>query len=145
MSRDPACIFCKIVAGEAEASRVYQDDRVTAFLDIMPSTPGHLLVVPNRHAAGLADLDDDSAAAMFIAARRLAGALRASGLRCEGVNLVLADGEVAGQEVFHVHLHVIPRFPGDPFRVQFGPKPMAAREELEANAARIREALETAS
>jgi histidine triad (HIT) family protein len=111
------CIFCSIVAGESPSTPVYDDDRVLAFMDINPATPGHLLVVPKRHATYLADLDADDGAAMFAATQRLAGAVRA-GMDAEGVNLFLADGEVAGQEALHVHLHVLPRRPGDGFGVR---------------------------
>jgi histidine triad (HIT) family protein len=116
------CIFCDILAGTQQSSIVYRDDVCTAFMDIQPVNPGHVLVVPNRHAAFLADLDEETGAHMFRLAQRLAGALRKSGIRCEGVNLFLADGEAAMQEVFHVHLHVFPRFTGDGFGLTFGPE-----------------------
>jgi len=77
-------------------------------MDIQPVNSGHLLVIPNLHAQGLADLQDELAAHIFRVAKRLSTALRSSGIKCEGVNLFLADGEAAGQEVFHVHLHVFP-------------------------------------
>jgi histidine triad (HIT) family protein len=115
------CIFCDIVKGHARASLVYQDDLVSAFMDIQPVNPGHVLIVPNHHAASLADLPEETGAHMFRIAQRLAGALRQSGVKCEGVNLFLADGEAAGQEVFHVHVHVLPRFVGDGFGLRFGP------------------------
>ena len=137
------CIFCRIVAGEAPGTFVYRDARCAAFLDVRPVNAGHLLVVPTRHAAQLADLDGETAGHLMAVAHRLAAALRASGLRCEGINLFLADGAVAMQEVFHVHLHVLPRFAGDGFGLRFGPDSGAhpAREALEAAAARIRSAL----
>ncbi len=78
------CIFGAIVAGRAPANLVYHDDRCTAFLDIQPVNPGHLLIVPNDHAAYLADLDDETGGHLFRVAQRLAGALRRSGLTCEG-------------------------------------------------------------
>ena len=115
------CIFCAIVAGRAPASVVHADERCTAFMDIQPVNAGHVLVVPNRHAVFLADLDPEDGARMFRVAQRIAGALRVSGLRCEAVNLFLADGEAAGQDVFHVHLHVIPRYLGDGFGLRFSP------------------------
>jgi len=131
------CIFCAIAAGAAEASVVYEDDAVVAFMDLRPVTPGHLLVVPRVHAAGLAELDAAAGARVWQAAQPLAAALRTSGLRCEGVNLFLADGVAAGQEVFHVHLHVLPRFAGDGFRIdaawQFPP-----RSTLDEHATAIR-------
>ncbi|MEX2645812.1 MAG: HIT family protein [Gaiellaceae bacterium] len=136
-----SCLFCELVAGREEASVVYDDDRVFALMDIRPVTPGHLMVVPKRHAASLAELEDEDSDALLRVARRAAAALRASSLRCEGVNLFLADGEAAGQEVFHVHLHVLPRFEGDGFGLRFPPDySVRARAELEDAAAKIREA-----
>jgi histidine triad (HIT) family protein len=136
------CIFCRIIRGDAPASFVYRDERCSAFLDIRPVNPGHLLVIPNVHAPHLADLDADTAAHIMRVGHRLAAALRASGLRCEGVNLFLADGEAAMQEVFHVHLHVLPRFCGDGFGLKFGPGfgRQPPREELDDLTRRIREA-----
>jgi histidine triad (HIT) family protein len=131
------CLFCGIVAGELEASRVDEDERTVSFLDIRPIAPGHTLVVPRKHAARLAELDPDDGAALFRTGQRLAAALRA-----EGVNFFLADGEAAGQEVFHVHLHVVPRAPGDGFGLRFPPGyRIRGRAELDAEAERIRSAL----
>jgi histidine triad (HIT) family protein len=136
------CIFCRIVAGDAPASVVHRDERCVAFMDIRPVNPGHLLVVPLRHAPHLADTDGETAAHLMRVAHRLAAALRASGLRCEGVNLFLADGAAAMQEVFHVHLHVFPRFRGDGFGLRFGPHyTVRARAELDGAAAAVRAAL----
>lgn len=144
MTTEPSCIFCRIITGEADTSLIYQDDRVMAFMDIQPVTPGHLLVVPKRHTAQLTDLDDETGSRMFAVARRLARALRASGLRCEGINLFLADGVAAGQTVFHSHLHVIARYPGDGFGFRFpvGYSQTARRETLDQNASAIRDAFE---
>ncbi len=137
------CIFCRILAGRADASVVWRDERCTAFMDIQPVNPGHVLVVPNRHAPSLAELDAESGGHIFQIAQRLAAALRRSGVRCEAVNLFLADGEAAGQDVFHVHLHVIPRFAGDGFGLRFGPhyRERPGRAALEEAAERIRAAL----
>jgi diadenosine tetraphosphate (Ap4A) HIT family hydrolase len=117
----PRCIFCEILAGQAEGSFVYRDELCTAFMDIHQPTAGKLLIVPNQHATALADLPPETGAQMFRVAQRLAAALRRSGLPCEGVNLFLADGRAAGQDVFHVHLHVLPRFAGDGVALRFGP------------------------
>ena len=140
----PDCIFCEIQARRSPASFVYEDDACVAFMDIQPVTPCHVLVVPRRHAANLAELDPQDGAHIFQVAQRMAAALRASGLRCEGVNLFLADGEAAGQDVFHVHLHVIPRFSGDGFGLRLPPdyhlRP--PRVELEELSERIRAKLE---
>ena len=139
------CVFCRIVAGEAPASVVHRDDRCVAFMDLRQVDAGHMLVIPVRHATHLADADADAAAHLMRVGHRLAAALRASGLRCEGVNLFLADGEAAGQDVFHVHLHVFPRFRGDGVGMRFGPhygeRPRAALDEA---AAAIRAALAAA-
>ena len=113
------CIFCKILAGELEVSLIYRDETCAAFMDIQPINPGHLLVIPIRHAAYLSELKEEEGAHIFSVAQRLAAALRSSGVKCEGVNLFLADGEAAMQEVFHVHLHVIPRYGGDGFGLKF--------------------------
>lgn len=137
------CVFCKLLSGELEVSLVHQDDACSAFMDIQPVNPGHTLVIPNRHAH-LADLDADDGAQMFRVAQRIAAALRKCELKCEGINFFLADGEAAGQEVFHVHLHVFPRYSGDGVRLSLPPhyqhKP--AREELNDIAQRIRVALQ---
>ena len=123
------CVFCRILAGELPASFVYRDDRCAAFMDIRPVNHGHLLVIPVRHAAYLADIDASEAADIMKVGQEAAAALRASGVRCEGVNLFLADGEAAMQEVFHVHLHVIPRFRGDGFGLKFNPEYYTRRPE----------------
>lgn len=136
------CVFCAIVAGTAPASVIYDDDNVLAFLDIRPITPGHLLVIPKRHAPLLGDLDEATGARVFRVAMRLAEAVRASSLRCEGINLFLADGEAAGQEVFHTHLHVIPRFAGDGFRIDEAGSTAPSRPELDAIAAQLRDSFE---
>ena len=110
-----SCEFCEIVAGRAPASVVHRDDQCIAFMDIAPVTAGHLLVVPIEHATHLADLDREVGRTLFGLAQTLAAAIRRSDLKPEGINLFLADGEAAGQEVFHVHLHVLPRYRGDGF------------------------------
>ena len=132
------CTFCAIVAGRAPASIVYDDAELIAFMDIRPVTPGHLLIIPKRHAPFLTDLNEAIGARMFIVAMRLAQALRVSGLRCEGINLFLADGEAAFQEVFHTHLHVFPRFVGDTVRIDADWSITPSRAELDEIAAQVR-------
>jgi histidine triad (HIT) family protein len=134
------CAFCGVVAGALESSRVYEDEQVLAFMDLQPVTRGHLLVIPKVHTPYLADLDEALGMSIFRVAQRLAGALRASGLPCEGVNLFHADGEAAFQEIFHVHLHVFPRTVGDGFRIEadWQARP---RAELDEAAARVRSGL----
>lgn len=139
------CIFCKILAGDSEVSLVYRDETCAAFMDIQPINPGHLLVVPVRHAADLSELKEEEGAQIFGVAQRLASALRRSGVRCEGINFFLADGEAAMQEVFHVHLHVLPRFENDEFGFKFPARywHQPERKELMEVAEKIRYALES--
>ncbi|HOF64073.1 MAG TPA: HIT family protein [Dermatophilaceae bacterium] len=135
------CVFCAIVAGEVPSSSVYADDRVVAFMDLHPVTPGHLLVIPRTHAPTLGDLDPADASRMMTVAQELAEALRASTVPTDGINLLLADGAVAGQEVFHCHLHVIPRTPHDGLVID-APFASPTRDELDAHADAIRSALD---
>lgn len=137
------CIFCRIVRKEAPASIVHEDLATLAFMDIRPILEGHTLVIPKSHAPYLEDLPEGSAGPIFETAKKVAAALRTSGLRCEAVNLWLANGKEAGQVVFHVHVHVIPRFRGDGFGIRVGPEygRSVGRDELDAVAAKIRDAL----
>jgi len=116
---DPHCVFCKIVQGSSPASKVYEDDLVTAFVPLNPFTPGHVLVIPNQHAQSILELSDATMMHMAKVAKDMAAGIKASGFQVGGINLWLSDGEKAGQEVLHVHLHVIPRFEGDKFYVNF--------------------------
>jgi histidine triad (HIT) family protein len=136
------CTFCDILAGRADASAVAVSERAVAFMDIAPVGAGHTLVVPRVHAADLAELDPDDGAELFRMGQRIAAAQRTLGL-ADGVNLFLADGEVAGQEVFHAHLHVIPRRPGDAMSLRVDYDPPPGRAALDAVAAQLRDALAT--
>jgi histidine triad (HIT) family protein len=138
------CVFCEIVQGTAPASIVYADKQAVAFLDIQPVNEGHLLVVPRIHATSLAELDAETGRHLFGLAVDLSRAVRRSGVRCEGINLFVADGEAAGQEVFHVHVHLIPRFRGDGFGLHFAPNyyELPSRISLDETAFRIRQTLE---
>ncbi|MEV2275596.1 HIT family protein [Nocardiopsis sp. NPDC049922] len=131
------CVFCLIRDGRAPVSLVHSDALVLAFMDLNPVTPGHVLVVPREHVVGLGDVDDEVGARMWRVARRVGTALRGGAVRCEGVNLFLADGEAAGQEVFHAHLHVFPRFVGDGFSLR-GVWEEADRAVLDDHAERLR-------
>lgn len=139
MAESPTCVFCGIINAREEASLIYQNDWVTSFMDIRPVVRGHLLIVPNHHSPDLAGLDKRHSAELFVAGKKLAAALRASDLQCEGVNFFLADGRAAGQTVFHVHLHILPRFGGDGFApihpIGYGEQP--ERDELDSVAAMI--------
>ncbi|MDJ0650715.1 MAG: HIT family protein [Xenococcaceae cyanobacterium MO_188.B19] len=129
-------IFTKIIQGTVPASFVYQDDQVSAFMDIQPINPGHVLVIPNQQVASLNDLDEATGAHMFRIGHRIAKALSQSSLKCEGVNLFLADGQAANQDVAHIHLHVLPRFRGDSFKGLVGQNEcqLSTRAELDRTA-----------
>jgi diadenosine tetraphosphate (Ap4A) HIT family hydrolase len=120
--------------GELEVSTVHEDEHTVVFMDIQPVVPGHSLVVPRVHAPCLADLDPEDGARLFRVGQKAAAALLASDLRCDGVNFFLADGEAAGQDVFHVHLHVIPRHPEDGFGLRL-PSDYRIRPRAELNQA----------
>lgn len=134
------CVFCQIVEGQAPASVVFSDGTVMAIMDIAPIVPGHLLVFPKRHAQLMRDLQPGEGAACWVIAETMAKALRGSGLRVEGVNIFVADGEAAFQDVPHFHIHVIPRHAGDGFSLSFPDSygQPAERTALDDAAARIR-------
>ena len=127
MARDPDCLFCKIVAGEIPSTRVDEDDRTVAFMDINPATRGHALVIPREHYRDLQDVPADELAATVVAAQRLAGRVR-DRLDADGINLLNSCGAAAWQTVFHFHVHVIPRYDDDPLRLPWRPHPGDADE-----------------
>jgi histidine triad (HIT) family protein len=112
MQKDPSCIFCKIAAGDIPCLKVYEDDSVLSFLDIGPLAEGHLLVIPKAHYVRLEDTPGDILAQLWRVLPLLAKAmLQVTG--ASAYNVLQNNGEVAGQEVQHVHFHLIPRFRGD--------------------------------
>ncbi len=134
------CIFCKILKKEMSATIVYEDDLVMAFMDVFPINPGHVLVIPREHQQYISDVSDEAAARMFEVGRKVNTALRNSGLKCEAVNFILSDGVAASQEVFHSHLHCVPRYEGDGVKFIYPGKAkgMADADELKGNAGSIR-------
>jgi histidine triad (HIT) family protein len=134
MAADPDCLFCKIVAGEVPATRVAEDERTIAFMDINPATRGHLLVVPREHAADLLEIDPEDLAAVAKSAKQLAQRVK-DRLHADGVNLLNSCGQAAWQTVYHFHVHVIPRYQGDPLRLPWQPAPGDREEIAEAAAA----------
>jgi len=137
------CIFCRILKGELESSMVYEDELCVAFMDIQPVNPGHVLVIPKEHVSYIGELNEELGAHIFRVGMRINKALRKTDVRCEGIDYFLADGEAAGQEVFHTHLHVFPRYTNDGFGFRFGPDYhyMSPREVLDATAVKIKAAL----
>jgi histidine triad (HIT) family protein len=132
MAGDPDCLFCKIVAGEIPSTRVDEDERTVAFMDINPATRGHLLVVPRTHSTDLLEVGAEDLAACARMAQRMAARVR-DRLGADGVNLLNSCGRAAWQTVFHFHVHVIPRYAGDPLRLPWVPAP-GDRAEIAAAA-----------
>jgi histidine triad (HIT) family protein len=131
--RDPDCLFCKIVAGEIPSTRVREDERTVAFMDINPATRGHLLVIPRDHATDLTDVAPEDLSACMAAARQLAIDAKEK-LGADGVNVLNSCGRAAWQTVFHFHVHVIPRYANDPLRLPWLPEPGDRDEIAEAAA-----------
>jgi histidine triad (HIT) family protein len=134
------CIFCAIVVRQAEASMVHEDETVVVFMDLNPVTRGHVLVVPREHAVGLEDLDRATSAHVWSVGHDMARALRRSSLGCEGINVLLCDGEVAFQTVLHFHLHVVPRYAGDGWTIK-AEAPERERSLLDGDAQAIKDAV----
>ena len=135
------CIFCCIVAGTAEASIVYDDALTTAFMDVRQPSRGHVLVVPKRHVRDILALDDATGAAVISTVARVARAVQAA-FAPDGMNIWQSNGEAAGQEVFHLHMHVLPRQSGDGLlRMYDGSPKLPARSELDTQATALREAI----
>jgi histidine triad (HIT) family protein len=134
--RDPNCIFCKIIAGELPSQRIDEDERTVTFMDINPATRGHALVVPRRHSRDLLEIPPDDLAATALAAQRAARLIHER-LGADGINLLNSRGEAAWQTVFHFHMHVIPRYGGEPLRLPWTPSEGDA-EEIKAAADALR-------
>ena len=141
-----SCVFCKIVQGELPSSQVYADERFTAFMDVHPWRPGHVLVIPKKHLLRARDLDPDDRAALFEIAVAVGEAARKSDLPCDDIQFMIQDGPAANQSVPHLHLHVLPRKKGDLLRLlgQLARRPFVPilppqkRERLDDHAAQIR-------
>jgi histidine triad (HIT) family protein len=134
---DPDCVFCKIIAGELPGQIVAEDERTVSLMDISPATRGHALVVPRVHVSDLLEIGGEDLAAVALAAQRLAARAR-DRLHADGVNLLNSCGSAAWQTVFHFHVHVIPRYEGDPLRLPWTPAP-GSPEEIASAAAELRE------
>ena len=106
------CIFCSIVSGEIPSATIYENSEFKVILDAFPSGKGHTLILPKEHIENIYDIDGETAGKLFAFATVVARALRKV-LNCDGMNLIQNNGEVAGQTVFHFHMHLIPRFKGD--------------------------------
>ena len=130
------CLFCKIVQGEIPCEKVYEDENVMAFLDIHPVNPGHILVVPKKHVVDFVSLDDATLASVVSVAKKV-GAAVMRGAGAQGVNVMINNGAVAGQVVFHLHVHVVPRFEGDGFKLWPGKEYAAGEAGVMAQKIRV--------
>lgn len=127
--KDENCIFCKILAGEIPSTAVYEDDDFKAILDVNPAARGHVIILPKNHAANIYELPDEDVSKIMVVAKKIATAIEKA-YHCDGVNILQNNGEAAGQTVFHLHVHVIPRFKGD--TVNIGWKQGDMPEDLDA-------------
>ena len=114
------CIFCKLANGEIPSTTIYENEEFRVFFDINPASKGHCLIVPKEHYSDVFDVDPEVAGRLFSLAVKVAGSLKKE-LNCEGLNLLQNNGEIAGQTVFHFHLHLIPRYPGDTVTIKSNP------------------------
>ncbi len=133
-----ASIFTRIIERELPASIIYEDELCIAFMDIHPANTGHVLVVPKLEVASLQQLPDAHTKHLLLIGKRVAQAIRATDIPCDGINFLLNDGAAAGQEVFHVHLHIIPRYFGDGIRYSLGGGVSPIRDELDRVAQDLR-------
>lgn len=139
MTYDPTNIFAKIIQGEAPCVKVYEDRHTLAFMDVMPQTPGHTLVIPKEAAENIYDLSTEMAGNLIKTTQKIARAVKQA-LDCEGIMLAQLNGAAAGQSVFHIHFHIIPRDSGIDMKLHA--RDMADMEELEIVAEKIRAAIE---
>jgi histidine triad (HIT) family protein len=138
MSYDPNNIFAKILRGEIPCHKIYEDEHTLAFMDVMPQAPGHALVVPKAGSRNLLDADAAVLARLLPVAQKIAQAAK-NAFEADGVTVMQFNEAAAGQTVFHLHLHVVPRYEGMPLRPHTGQ--MEKPEVLAANAQKIRSAL----
>jgi histidine triad (HIT) family protein len=133
---DEGCVFCKVLSREIPGERIYEDDHVVAVMDINPWTRGHAVVFPRKHAANLFEIEDEELEHVAVAAKRVATKMRDT-LDCDGVNLLQSNGAPAWQTIFHLHVHVIPRYEDDTLQLPTRPQP-ADSDELAEVAREIR-------
>ena len=123
--KDSTCIFCKIANGEIPAATIYEDEDFMVILDLGPAARGHALILPKEHYANIYELDESIAAKAFVLAKKMAAHMTEV-LGCEGFNIVQNNGPLAGQTVFHFHVHLIPRYPEDQVGLTWKPGEVSA-------------------
>jgi len=121
------CVFCKIVTGEIPSYKIYEDDKFLAFLDISQTSLGHTLVIPKIHVPNIKELDSDLVGSLFNLTVNLAKKIT-DALDTNHFNIINNTGELAGQSVFHAHVHIIPRYPKDNLTIKFTPNKLTPEE-----------------
>lgn len=137
MMAEKDCVFCKIIAGEIPSTAVYEDEDFKAILDVNPAARGHVIIIPKKHAANIFELEEEEAAKVFPIAKKIATALMKT-YNCDGINVLQNNGEAAGQTVFHLHVHVVPRYYDDDVNIMWQP---GETPDLKAVAEEIRKNL----
>lgn len=127
--KDDNCIFCKIADGEIPSKTLYEDEEFRVILDLGPAAKGHALILPKNHYANLFELPEETAGKVMMLAKKMAAQMTDK-LNCDGFNLMQNNGEIAGQTVFHFHMHLIPRYKGDGQKIGWKPGE-PSQEELE--------------
>lgn len=127
--KDDQCVFCKIAAGEIPSKTLYEDDKFRVILDLGPAAKGHALILPKDHYANIYELPEETAGEVMKLAKKMAEVMTKK-LQCDGFNIVQNNGEVAGQTVFHFHMHLIPRYQNDGQKIGWKPGE-PTQEELE--------------
>lgn len=128
--KDKDCIFCKLANGIIPTRSVYEDDTFNVIMDASPATRGHVLILPKEHAANIYELPEEIAGKAFILAKKLATHMTDK-LKCDGFNIVQNNGEIAGQTVFHFHMHLIPRYQGDNVGITWKPGKLTDKDREE--------------
>lgn len=137
MMAEKDCVFCKIIAGEIPSTAVYEDEDFKAILDVNPAARGHVIIIPKKHAANIFELEEEEVAKVFPIAKKIATALMKT-YNCDGINVLQNNGEAAGQTVFHLHVHVVPRYYDDDVNIMWQP---GETPDLKAVAEEIRKNL----
>lgn len=128
--KDENCIFCKLANGDIPTEAIYEDELVKVIFDVNPASKGHALILAKNHAANIFELDEDTAKRVFVVAKKVATAMKET-FKCDGVNILQNNGEIAGQTVFHFHTHVIPRYENDGVTIEWEPGKVSSEEILE--------------
>ena len=139
MTFDESCIFCKIVVKQAPSSIIYEDESVMAFLDIRPLNIGHSLVIPKAHYVDIFDIPEEKLSQIHRAAKHVSFAIKKA-TEADGISIIQQNGKAAGQDIFHFHVHVVPRFEGEKLP-PFSELREVDRSKLDAMAKKIKQQL----